>query len=394
MKNRKMFYATLLVIGLVIMLLFEVCSPVREFMTWKPYQGKNDFLYEKPVYDSLKKTVIIVADNEGTEIFDMLTPFYLFNKTQKANVYIVAQNNYPIIVRKGFYLLPQFTFAAFDSTKISPDVIIMPNLSAMDAKHQNPQIVNWIKKHYTANVKMLSVCDGSLTAAATGIYDGKPITTHASDYEVIKGQFDKPIWVKNVSVTDSGNIFSTAGVSNAVEGSLLVIKELFDEATMTEVLKHINYPHLQPKIEHQSNAISFGDKLRIGKKVIFKRNRKVGVLLQNEINEFELAAIMDTYNRTFPKSIESYTISNATVRTQHGLTIIPTGKLENATLDELHVINPLLFSKIDEAIFNKTEIIKYNNLQKNYIINVCLERIRGQYGEKYERIVRLLLDYN
>ena len=393
MKKAKLLYPTLFLL-IVSAILFEACSPIREFMTWKPYQGKNDFVYRKPLYDSLKKTVVIVADNEGTEIFDMLTPYYLFSSTQKANVYIVAPNKYPVIVRKGFYLLPQFTFAEYDSTNIKADVIVMPNLSAMDAKHQNPQIVNWIKKHYSENTKMLSVCDGSLTAAATGIYNGKPITTHASDYESIKAQFRQPNWMNNVSVTNSDNVFSTAGVSNAVEGSLSVIKALFDEETMIKVLQGINYPHAQPKIDHQSKAINFGDKLTIGKKVILKHNRKIGVLLQDGINEFELAAIMDTYNRTFPKSIESYVIADPTIRTKYGLILIPTGSFQTAKIDELHVLNPLLFSKIDEAYFNKVEIITYHNLQKQYIINVCLERIKKQYGADYENIVRLLLDYN
>ena len=60
---------------------------------------------------------------------------------------------------------------------------------------------------------MFAICDGSATAAATGLYDGKPITTHASDFASVKAHFDKPVWVQNVTVTKSGNLFSTAGVS-------------------------------------------------------------------------------------------------------------------------------------------------------------------------------------
>jgi len=150
MKKRRMLYLTIIILTLSVWL-FDACSPVRQFMTWKPYSGPNNFDYKMPSFDSSKKTIIIVADNEGTEIFDMLAPYYLFNATEKANVYIIAEKKYPIIVRKGFFLLPQFTFAQFDSANIKPDVIAIPNLSAMDAKHQNPIILNWIKKHYSEN---------------------------------------------------------------------------------------------------------------------------------------------------------------------------------------------------------------------------------------------------
>jgi len=51
--------------------------------------------------------VVIIANNEGTEMFDMMAPYYLFNATEKANVYIVAKNSFPIVVRKGFFLFPQ-----------------------------------------------------------------------------------------------------------------------------------------------------------------------------------------------------------------------------------------------------------------------------------------------
>ena len=135
MQKRKLFYSTIIIFVISIWL-FDACSPVRQFMTWKPYSGRNNFEYNCPSYDSSKKTIVIVADNEGTEIFDMLAPYYLFSVTGKANVYIVAEKQYPIIVRKGFFILPQFTFAQFDSSNIKPDGMVIPNLSAMDAKHQ------------------------------------------------------------------------------------------------------------------------------------------------------------------------------------------------------------------------------------------------------------------
>ena len=388
-----MLYLTIIVVTLSVWL-FDACSPVRQFMTWKPYTGKNNFDYKCPSYDSSKKTIVIVADNEGTEIFDMLAPYYLFSVTGKANVYIVAEKQYPVIVRKGFFILPQFTFAQFDSSNIKPDVMVIPNLSAMDAKHQNSIIINWIKKHYSENIKILSICSGAMTTAATGIYDGKPLTTHSSDYEDIKVQYSKPNWIKNVSVTQSENLYSTAGVSNAVEGSLTVIKKIFGVETMLSVQKNINYPHSEPKIEHQSIAINLKNKMTIGKKIILKKNKKIGMLLQDGINEFELAAIMDTYNRTFPASIESYVANRTMVKSKFGLTILPTGDLQKDKLDELHIIENSASSVADQATKKNVEIIKYNDTQKQYIINICLDRISGLYGKNYVNIVKLLLDYN
>ena len=68
-------------------------KPVRELKYFPPYTGTTNFKWDYPAYDSTKKTVIIMADNDMTETFDMLTPYYLFNQTGKANVYIAAQKN-------------------------------------------------------------------------------------------------------------------------------------------------------------------------------------------------------------------------------------------------------------------------------------------------------------
>jgi hypothetical protein len=273
--------------------------------------------------------------------------------------------------------------------------MVVPALSPMDAKHQDSNLVKWIKNTYSGSTKLLSVCVGALTAAKTGLYDGKPMTTHALEYTSCKKQFDNPTWVNNISVTQSGNLYSTAGVSNAVEGSLTIIRDLFGEEVMHAVLDNIRYPNATIKVEHRSIELNTGSKLTIANKIYFKKNRKIGVLLQNGIDEFTLAAVLDTYHRTFPGSIETFTTNGNAVTSKFGLTVIPTGKIkEIKKLDELHVLRPDLLTKSEEFIFSNIPIVKYSTLNKEYIINLCLKRINEQYGDEFENIVRSLLDYN
>ena len=357
MKNKKALNSLIIVMSALTGIVFNACAPLKEFGNSPVYKGTNNYSYQLPAYDSSKKTVVIVANNDGTELFDMMAPYYLFNATEKANVYIVAKNKFPIVVKKGIFILPQSTFSEMDSLKINPDVIVIPFLSAGDSLHQDPVIVNWIKKNYSEKAIILAVCDGAATAAATGIFDAKPITAHASDFDGIKNHFSKPVWIQNISVANEGNLYSTAGVSNAAEGSLMVIDKLFGHETMIRIIENIDYPLHYPKLQHQSNTFHFSDKVAIGKKILFKKNRKIGMLLQNGLNEFKLAAIMDTYNRTFPKSIESFSAGNATIKTKYGLTLIPTGDIRNGGVDELHADQSLLFSKKDQLSFTAGKIV-------------------------------------
>jgi putative intracellular protease/amidase len=172
-KNKKLIAVSITIV-LVCVFIFNACKPSKEFGTMPAYQGTNNFSYQTPAYDSAKKTVVVIANNYGTELFDMLAPYYLFNATGKANVYIIAKDKFPIVVRKGFYILPQFTFSDFDAHHLKPNVIVIPFLYAADSLHQDSVIVDWIKKYYTLETTILAVCDGAATAAATGIFDGKP----------------------------------------------------------------------------------------------------------------------------------------------------------------------------------------------------------------------------
>ncbi|MES2279065.1 MAG: DJ-1/PfpI family protein [Bacteroidota bacterium] len=103
-----------------------------------------------------------------------------FNTTGQLNVYIVAKEKVPVQIKKDLFILPQLTFKEADSLKLTADVIVIPALSIRDEK-QDPIVISFIQEHFTPATKLMAVCDGAATAAATGLFDGKPITCHASD---------------------------------------------------------------------------------------------------------------------------------------------------------------------------------------------------------------------
>ena len=389
---KKVIKRILIAVSILAVLAFVLyirLQPARELNNVPLYKGTLNLNFPSPNYDKSKKTVLIIADNNWTEMFDMMAPYYLFSATQKANVYIVAERKYPIAMKKGPYILPQFTFSEIDSMQIHADVIVIPFMNDPEGHTK----VEWIKRQYSDSTRILAICDGAWTAAATGIYDGKLLTCHATDYKKVKKNFSKPSWVQQVSFTKSGNLFSTAGVSNAVEGSLTVINELFGRNTMLSVLKDVNYYQDDIKTEHKSIAVN-GSSIFAGlTKVIFKKNKNVGILLQDGINEFQLAGIFDSYTRTFPSAIRAFTINGSSVTTKYGLTLIPTGDLKLFRVDELHVLKPETLSPQDSIRLMSLELVTYHS-DSSYIINQCLERIQQQYGNKFQYLVRQTLDYN
>ena len=159
-------------------------------------------------------------------------------------------------------------------------------------------------------------------------------------------------------------------------------------------MDQIHYPHNTIRTEHQSIAIGTANKFTIASKIFFKKNRKVGLLLQEGIDELALAAILDTYSRTFPLSNSTLLASGSSVHSKYGLTLFPTASIDTLKLDELHVTLPDSYSNSDEDILHHPILVTYRLRQSQYIIDTCLKRISQQYGTKFSNISKLLLDYN
>lgn len=364
-------------------------KPFRELKFFPSYKGTTNFSWSYPAYDSSKKTVIIMADNDMTELFDFLTPYYLFNETGKANVYVAASKKYPIVTQNGPFVLPHFTYSEVDSLGIVPDLIVIPYMHAPES----PEKKLWIQKHFSDSTLFLSICDGAWTAAASGIYDGKQLTSHATGHEKLRKKFPNPDWVQNTSVTQDGNLYSTGGVSNATDGSLKVIERLFGKQTMLAVLQKVRYPHSDIKLTHISNSLSGKAKFSALTKMLFRKNKNLAVLLQDGVNEMDLAAVIDVGARSLPWSILSIAGNKGTITTKHGLTVISTDKINPGKIDELHVLEQNSISRKEISKFKNSEIIYYD-ARDSYIVDFILEGIRENYGQDFSNFVKLTLDYN
>lgn len=384
----------MLVVFACLITAFNGCRSLKEFYTFPPYKSDYSPIYEKPVFDVQKKTVLIIADNNGTELFDMMAPFYLFNATEKANVWLVAKEKQPIVTMKGLFVLPHFSFKEIDSMHLVPDVVVVPALSAMNREQQDTVITSWIKQLNNPRTTFLSICQGALTMAATGLYNGKPMTTHASELERNKKEYSKPLWVKDVAYTVDENMYSTAGVSNAVNGCLVVIKKLFGALTAEQIMEKIRLQQRDIPVMHNSIAIGTKAKLKIARKLFLGSNKRVGVWLSDGVDELTLAGILDTYYRTFPRSIKSFSNNNKPIQSAFGMTIFPTGDIKEDKVDEWHIPDAKDSMSAWTGKGKQPLMIRYATIRSSYIMDECLQRIAKEYGLSFEQVVRLILDYN
>ena len=388
-KGYKITGIILVPLVLLSVFIYIKLKPIRELNAISAYRGTTDFNWTIPVPDSQKKTVIIMADNAMTELFDFLTPYYLFNETGRANVYIVAQKKFPIGTRKGPFILPHFTYKEIDSLNMVPNAIVIPFMNEPDSEDKRA----WLRKKFTDSTIILTVCDGAWTGASSGIYDKVPMTSHATGHEKLRKKYPNPAWIQDVRYTHKGNLFSTGGVSNATDGSLAVIEKMFGRETMERLLKRVKYPHDSLINTHASNTLNGSAKLSVLKKLIFKKNRNLAIFLEDGVNEMVLAAVFDVYSRSLPGCIRSYAAGKKYITTQHGLTVLTDSSLQG-DMDEIHFLASSGARFVNGDEFKNAVPVFYPGKDPEYIIDKCLDRIKKDYGQGFCDFVKRTLDYN
>lgn len=368
----------------------KACKPISSFMDNPKPISAQDSILSYPIPNSTAKTIILIADNNGTEIFDLLAPFHILKAATNANVFIVSNSASQIPLHRGLSILPHHTFKSFDELDIQPDAIVIPNLSSIVPEHINTDIIDFIKSYYTDETLILSVCDGAATTAQTGLFDGREMIAHASDIPYLKKEFPAVDWIKDLRFVISDNLISTSGVSNATDGTLVLIEKLYDKNTALNAMQKINYPSNNILDSHQSSPITFGDKLTILSKVIIRKNETIGISIENDVSEFELAAILDTYSRTFPKCISTFSENSSPVKSKYGLTLIPTASITK--FDKLLCFN-CVNVELAGLEFDKLKNIELNS--KKYIFDQLLnEYIKKEHSSSFTNVVAKLLDYN
>ncbi|HET9746499.1 MAG TPA: hypothetical protein VFP97_12350, partial [Chitinophagaceae bacterium] len=69
-KIFKRIAIILIIIVVISAVVYVRLKPIREYKYFPPYTGTTNFNWNYPAYDKAKKTVIIMADNDMTELFD------------------------------------------------------------------------------------------------------------------------------------------------------------------------------------------------------------------------------------------------------------------------------------------------------------------------------------
>ena len=173
--------------------------------------------------------VIGILALPGVQLLDVAGPADVFaeaNVQSGQTAYlprVVAATAAPVICSSGLRILPDRVIC-FDEAMVFDTLLIAgaPHLSEGAA---DPALVAWLRAHAPASRRFGSVCSGAAMLAATGLLDGRRITTHWAVAELLAQRFPEVrIEVDALHVRD-GPVRTAAGVTAGLDLALALVEE-------------------------------------------------------------------------------------------------------------------------------------------------------------------------
>lgn len=187
----------------------------------------------------IKHLTILVPDGDGNNLSSIVGPYKIF---MKANDYWMQNGQQQVfnIQLAGVSETVDFYDGVFSvkphthiSTIASTHLIIIPSLNHHYKKtvEDNPLLVDWIARQYKNGAEIASICTGAFLLAATGLLDGKNVSTHWTATESFKTMFPKVNLQADRLITDENGVYTNGGAYSFLNLMIYLIEKFYDRQT-------------------------------------------------------------------------------------------------------------------------------------------------------------------
>lgn len=131
---------------------------------------------------------------------------------------------------------------------LPPEIIIPDSIIIVCASNYSKQVysdtesqlaIDWLRSLYNEKLIFMSICTGAFLLGKAGILNGQHCTTHHSYTDELSVQFPKAKVVKDILFVKSKNVFTSAGVTAAIDLSLNLIESHYSTKISIDVARDL-----------------------------------------------------------------------------------------------------------------------------------------------------------
>jgi putative intracellular protease/amidase len=179
---------------------------------------------------------------QGVELLDFAGPGEAFSATPGFNVYTVSVDGKQLVSQGFVSITPQYSL----ENAPTPDIAVFPGGSVGESS-KDQKILDWINSLAAKGTTVMSICNGAVIVAKTGLLNGLTVTTHHEAIAGLRKLLPQSTVLDDAKYVDNGNIITTAGVSSGIEGALHVISRIKGKDVARSVAVYMEYNKWTPE---------------------------------------------------------------------------------------------------------------------------------------------------
>jgi putative intracellular protease/amidase len=274
--------------------------------------------------------VAVLLGNTPTEATDFLVPYAMFVESGAYNVYAVAETRAVRTLAGGVDVVPQVSFAELTSKLHgSPDIIVVPAMLNVGSP-ENVPVLDWLRQHGHGQTLLFSWCVGAEVLAASGLIDGKTVTTHWRQIDAFERTYPAVTWQRGERYIDAGTLLTTGGITAGVDATLHLLARRNGQSVADRVAQAMHYPGSEfvsnPHMPQYTADLA--DSIVLATNAFNWPRRQSAVWLYDGVGEVDLAAVVEAYQVSATNQI--HTVASVPMLiSQHGLQIVPRWEAHN-----------------------------------------------------------------
>ncbi|XLZ70265.1 DJ-1/PfpI family protein [Massilia sp. SR12] len=321
----------------ILLLFFLSCAHAGELPAYQARPGQ-----ERPL-------IAVLGDGVSTEITDFLLPYGVLQRAGVAQVLAVATDGATITMNTGLRVQADLDSAAFDQRyPAGADYVIVP---AMQRAQYAPTLA-WLQAQAGKGATIVSICDGALVLANSGLLKGRRGTAHWATHDYRKERYPDTEWLSNVRYVADGKVVSSAGISAAMPVSLALVQAIAGREKAAQVAAALGVDDWSSTHDSGGYAPQFGRNLNVWLTHYtdrwFHTAQTVGVPLAPGFDEIALAYTSDATTRTHRSRVQVVAATLAPLPSRHGLHVLP--ERQAGAADTPAAMLPGLDETLDQAL--------------------------------------------
>ena len=181
---------------------------------------------------------------EGVMALDLVGPFDAFSSAvleddgQQSRCYeaiVIGVTNQPFVAESGVVFKPHKTIRNAPAL----DTLIVPGGKGLRVPQTQQVIAEWIARRAAKTRRIATVCTGTYGLAATGLLNGRHVTTHWRHAQDLAKRFPKLKVDPNALYVKDEKFYTCAGITSGIDLSLALIEEDFGPRVALSVAREL-----------------------------------------------------------------------------------------------------------------------------------------------------------